>query len=237
MTRLCPPHCPIELFRYLRNRRSPLDRKPFKPTVGEADLGFLLVKFPVLTLKPLKSSAEVRAYATTPRFRKVAGKIDHRSACFYWQVFLGIRSQAGLDPVGSAAGQNAAIGRPTAARARSFAPILWCPGSRCCTRTKAKPVSAGNARKSREKASSAPAEAPIPTAGATFRAAGDASPEVRLASSFTTLALRRILAGADALLRFREGLFLPRFFIGKSCSEAKSGTGPLQSKRGYWIFQ
>lgn len=99
MTRLCPPHCPIELFRYLRNRRSPLDRKPFKPTVGEADLGFLLVKFPVLTLKPLKSSAEVRAYATTPRFRKVAGKIDHRSACFYWQVFLGIRSQAGLDPV------------------------------------------------------------------------------------------------------------------------------------------
>ena len=51
------------------------------------------------------------------------------------------------------------------ARARSSGNRLACLGARCCTSTKAMPVSAGSALSSWVKASSPPAEAPTPTIG------------------------------------------------------------------------
>src|SRR5689334_12015135 len=41
--------------------------------------------------------------------------------------------------------------------------MLWCVGAKCCTRTNAIPVLPGRARRSCSKASSPPADAPMPT--------------------------------------------------------------------------
>ncbi len=55
---------------------------------------------------------------------------------------------------------------------RSLASMLSRSGSRCCTRTKAKPLSRGSAARSSRNASNPPADAPTPTTGQGVPGAG-----------------------------------------------------------------
>ena len=67
-----------------------------------------------------------------------------------------------LDPAARRGPRSTGI---AVARDRISASMLACLGARCCTRTKAMPVSAGSAPSIWVNASSPPAEAPTPTIG------------------------------------------------------------------------
>ena len=62
-------------------------------------------------------------------------------------------------------------------RASNWVSALGCSGSRCCTSTKAMPVSVGRCARSSVKASSPPADAPMPTMGKPAGGAGFAGGE------------------------------------------------------------
>ncbi len=117
--------------------------------------------------------------------------------------------------------------RLVAARPSNWASALSCCGSRCCTRTKLIPVSAGRCLSSCVNASSPPADAPIPTMGnessgpfGGFRAeelerrfrfrAGERRRAISLREDLSTAAL------AEGALRFRfGGTFSWGRFIGR----------------------